>query len=553
MLMMSLFPFTMFLQAQETGDGIDYVTKETYVERAKAELVDPLLNEEGISSAAPRFSSAYYLLTANGKQFYNGLNQPIYGDNAKFVLDLSEHNSVVDFEKVKAFGVDAVILRAGYGYGYYDKQFDRNIKECNRLGIPYGIYLYSYAYDANFAYLEASSLINQLKKYDLSYLRLPIYYDLEDFASWNDYGVIRKHPETVSAYNSIVKTFVEAFESAGYHNVVNVYSYRAKLYTHLNSSYIHSLTSWAAEYGSTLNFQNKYYSGPSGWQYASTGRIDGISGPVDLNVFSDFIFNAHKLAFNNAKESIHVGQSKQLSYTSYHPLGNKVSFTSSNSSICSVDSKGKITANKTGTVTITMKDQHQNCIATTTVQVLTELTPDMSDDVFFKQLSVSSIQLNFTPAANAKYYDVYRATSKYGKYYKMTRTDQTTYTNTGLTPCRKYYYRVRSVNGTKTSALTKPILVQTKLQAPQFKLSSSQGKVKVEITASKGAHYYQLYCRRPSQSSYKKLKTLNSKNLTFLHNNKTKGVSKYNVCCYRIYNGTKYYSPFSKIQKFSIS
>ena len=555
-MVISFFHFHTILYAEE-NKKINYVTAETYKELPKPKLTDPLKNRTENTQITfykdSRYKSAYFSQTANGKQFYNGLSQPIYDNNAKWIIDISEHNGNVDFEKVKAAGVDGIILRAGYGVEYCDAKFDRNIKECNRLGIPYGIYLYSYAYDANFAYQEAISLINQLKKYNLSNLRLPIYYDLEDFNSWSDNGVIRKHPTTVKAYNSIVKTFVEAFNDAGYQNVVNIYSYRSKLQTSLNSSYIHSLATWVAEYSSSLNFTNSHYSGHSGWQYKNTGTVDGISTNVDFNVFSNFIFDEHKHMFTNDKESINVGQSKTLSYTSTHVLGTTLNFISSNPDVCDVNAAGKIIAKQTGTVTIAMKDQHK-CIDTIIIQVLASNDSlKASSIVNAQQLSISSIQLNYSSVENAIYYDVYRSTSKSGKYYKMTRTSQTSFINKGLTPCQKYYYRIRSVNETANSVLTKPLLVKTKLQVPQFKLSPSQDKIKIEIEEIKGAPYYQLYCRRPNETSFKRIATLKKNNLTFFHNNKTKGVSKYKVCAYRINDGLKCYSDFSETHNILIN
>ena len=62
------------------------------------------------------------------------------------VIDVSYHNGVIDWEKVKAAGVEGAILRCGYGMDQTDqddKQFKRNADECTRLGIPFGVYLYS--------------------------------------------------------------------------------------------------------------------------------------------------------------------------------------------------------------------------------------------------------------------------------------------------------------------------------------------------------------------------------------------------------------------------
>ena len=76
---------------------------------------------------------------------------------------LFRSNGKIDWKKVKSSDVDGVIIRVGYGHLMEDKYFQYNVSECNRLGIPYGIYLYSYAYDANFAYEEANGTDEMLK------------------------------------------------------------------------------------------------------------------------------------------------------------------------------------------------------------------------------------------------------------------------------------------------------------------------------------------------------------------------------------------------------
>ena len=67
--------------------------------------------------------------------------------SVKKAVDISHHNGVVNFEKLKK-AVDYVIIRCGYGQDRVsqdDKQWERNVRECERLGIPYGVYLYSCA------------------------------------------------------------------------------------------------------------------------------------------------------------------------------------------------------------------------------------------------------------------------------------------------------------------------------------------------------------------------------------------------------------------------
>ena len=70
------------------------------------------------------------------------------------MIDVSVHNGVIDWDKVKASGIGGVLMRCGYGSAIEsqdDKMFKRNADECSRLGIPFGVYLYSYAKNTDMA------------------------------------------------------------------------------------------------------------------------------------------------------------------------------------------------------------------------------------------------------------------------------------------------------------------------------------------------------------------------------------------------------------------
>lgn len=170
------------LSTQTGFEGVEIVTEETY-QPIDPTTIEGMENVEMGSSipqtkAALARASAPYWKEENGvKSFYNGYGQLMYHVGTKKVIDVSEHNEKIDWEKVKADGVDGAIIRVGWGYLGEDEYFRRNVSECNRLGIPYGIYLYSYAYDANFAYAEANGTAEMLSKVSLN-LSYPIYYDI---------------------------------------------------------------------------------------------------------------------------------------------------------------------------------------------------------------------------------------------------------------------------------------------------------------------------------------------------------------------------------------
>ena len=118
----------------------------------------------------------------NGQRyFYNNRSQQIGGSNVKKVIDVSEHNGKIQnwSQVIRDNGVDGVIVRLGY-YAYdEDKQLAYNIKELNRLGIPYGVYLYTYAENESDAELEAKHTIKLMQKYHIQ-PTYPIYYDVEN-------------------------------------------------------------------------------------------------------------------------------------------------------------------------------------------------------------------------------------------------------------------------------------------------------------------------------------------------------------------------------------
>ena len=187
-------------------------------------------------------------------------------------IDVSEHQGRIDWNAVKASGIDFAILRVGFGApswgGRVDYQFNRNISECERLGIPYGVYIYSYAFDNQQAADEASMVINCLSGHNP---RLPVYYDLEDNS------IIANGRQTGIA--SRAQVFCNRISAAGY---------EPGIYANLNwfnniltdsvfksSSWDH----WIAQYNSKCDYIGNY----SIWQYKSNGKVPGINGNVDMN------------------------------------------------------------------------------------------------------------------------------------------------------------------------------------------------------------------------------------------------------------------------------
>lgn len=187
----------------------------------------------------------------NGTAAFFDASNSLFVQQAKGVIDVSAWQGTIDWQAVKNSGVEGAIIRIAYGWDNgFDNQALRNISECRRLGIPFGVYLYSYAYDANTGAAEGSSLVNLLQKAGVSSsdLGYPVYYDLEKW-TWAGHEV----PNNPGTYNGIVNAWYSKLKSAGYTNLA-VYSYTSYLNKELNSSNIHSKTRWVAQYGSSMEY-----------------------------------------------------------------------------------------------------------------------------------------------------------------------------------------------------------------------------------------------------------------------------------------------------------
>lgn len=234
----------------------------------------------------------------NSKAFFDYQNN-LFVQQAKGVIDVSGWQGDVDWAKAKADGVEGAIIRLGYGEGNNaDKKAQRNISECKRLGIPFGIYWYSYADTPALAKEEGTDVVAKLKQFGVnpSDLAYPVYYDLEKW-TWEGH----QPPTDPNVYNNIVNNWYSALQSAGYKNL-GVYSYTSYLQGPLKHVDIYAKTTWVAQYGARMGFDS-FPTNSRGWQYTSSGKVDGISGNVDMNAFGnkEYANGGHWVTKNDQK------------------------------------------------------------------------------------------------------------------------------------------------------------------------------------------------------------------------------------------------------------
>ena len=241
--------------------------------------------------AEPGYDTYVTWTRANGPKSYTYREQPsgkseiVQVPNTTGVgIDVSEHQGKIDWAKVKADGVTFAIIRCGYGSDYTsqdDDYFLENVRGAQANGIPFGVYLYSYATKATgaapSAQSEAAHVLRQLKAAGLSpsKLALPVFYDLEEDAQWE-----------LSA--SRVGTLAEAFCS-----VLSSQGYKVGIYANQNW-WKNKLTDPVFERSGWAKWVAQYYkkdkgTSPAGisdqqyWQFTDCGKVNGIPGYVDVN------------------------------------------------------------------------------------------------------------------------------------------------------------------------------------------------------------------------------------------------------------------------------
>lgn len=191
-------------------------------------------------------------------------------------IDVSYHNGKINWEKVKASGVDYAMIRIGYGDdkkgGILDRRFKYNMKHAKKVGMKVGVYFYSYADNVKEAKKEAKFVVKQLKKYDIDY---PVAFDFE-----NDYRRKKKYKK---ANTEIVKAFCDYINKAGYEAIL--YSDSNYIRDFLKTKQVSKYGLWVARWTYDKNdYRDTDLKNVFMWQYSDYGKIKGIDERVDLNV-----------------------------------------------------------------------------------------------------------------------------------------------------------------------------------------------------------------------------------------------------------------------------
>ena len=229
-------------------------------------------------------------LTKNTYDFKNlseSANLRKYTDNGKKIsrvgVDISKHNGQVNFNSIKAAGVDYVMLRLGargYSTGQLslDDNFVENMEAAIEAGLDIGVYFFSQAISQDEVMQEANFVIQNLEPYR-AHITYPVAFDMEKVA--NDTaridGLSRDDKTAIAA------TFLSGMQAAGY--IPMVYGNKEWLIKNIDLAKLQDYDVWLSQEQDIPDYPYQF----AMWQYTTTGVLNGVTGDASLNLcFVDY-------------------------------------------------------------------------------------------------------------------------------------------------------------------------------------------------------------------------------------------------------------------------
>ena len=372
----------------------------------------------------------------DGKNIYNG-------------IDVSKYQPTIDWNKVKADGIEFVFIRVGYrGYGVSgtlaaDTCFEKHVTGALDAGLKVGLYYYTEAVNTEEAIEEAQYCIDKAKDYNIT---LPIVYDYETTVV-GGVKTGRKYNAKLSktAATKNCQAFCDTIQKAGYTPMV--YANKSDLSTLINGATLaKSYKIWLANYTAKTTYSGTY----EYWQYSSSGKINGISGKVDCNYW----YSDSKITDNSNAVDLKNAVFPSVAVRTYTGSGitpePKLTYNGKKLKK-DVDYRLTYQNNKsvgTATITATGMGDYKGTKSTTF-----KIRPKTVTSFKMKAAS-KQITLSWAKNSLATGYQIYQTDTLSGTYKKVktiTSNATTTWKQSSLKENREYFYRIRAytkVNGT---------------------------------------------------------------------------------------------------------
>ena len=201
--------------------------------------------------------------------YFNDILSTYKNDNTKVGIDVSRFQGDIDFNKIKEAGADFVIIRLGWfidSEAGLDYNYEKYIEDAYNAGLDIGLYIYSEARTLE----EIDTIVNFIKDNIKHEIKMPIAYDWEDFKNYNSYKL------SIYEFNNLAYRFMDGIKNIGYDAIL----YGSKSY--LTTMWIpEDYPVWLAQYYKEVTYTKPYKM----WQLTEDGKIDGIKGTVDIDIY----------------------------------------------------------------------------------------------------------------------------------------------------------------------------------------------------------------------------------------------------------------------------
>ncbi len=268
-------------------DGAVDVRDATEIQRYLADLVD--IDGEILEKADTNYDLSIDVRDATHIQkIIAKIYVPLTGKKG---VDVSNHNGDIDIAKIKAAGYDFVMIRCGFGddlASQDDKRFEKNVKKCEEAGMPWGVYLYSYALTVSEAESEVAHTLRLLKGKKPT---MPIAFDMEDADGYKK----KNGMPSQKTLAKICKTYLEGIEEAGFYPML--YMSLSWIKNFEDKELLGAYDIWLAQWNSECSYNGETL---GIWQYGGeTNYIDGnsISGVGVID--KDFCYKDYPLLIKN--------------------------------------------------------------------------------------------------------------------------------------------------------------------------------------------------------------------------------------------------------------
>ena len=433
----------------EGAEGYQIYCSET--EGGTYELIATAVEAQVIFRNLERDKTYYYKVVAyqsseTGSKVEIANSGIVSASSTRIGIDVSHHQGLIDWNKVKSSGIQFAIIRTSHGTRVADREFENNVKNAKKAGIPFGVYIYSEANSPEKAVLEAEYVINVLKKNGIEELEYPIAFDIEDSV----------HAKLSKSKNGeIIKAFCDRIQSENKYTTM-VYSGLNFMKNYIGYNNIKEYDIWLARYNSFLGYENPVRF----WQYTSQGSVSGIKGNVDMNYEFDYKESQKDcLVFDYTTGEFSYTPSKSITVTELADL-------------LHINVNSIIKHNE---------DYEESTVIDSGKEVVVELSVLLPPKVAAEFVLGTGAKLTWNKVPGAEGYDIYYSDKKDSGYEKVATSKENSYTDKNIKTNSTGYYKVeayRYVDGEVETRISQSIQVKTTI--PQVK------NVKTKVTAHNG-------------------------------------------------------------------